>query len=73
MVNKMNKWAIVENGVVVNVVLWDGVSEWHAKEHQDVIDVGASGGDSLVGIGWGYIDGKFVTELFENKDDNTVM
>jgi hypothetical protein len=24
----MNSYAIVENGVVVNVVLWDGVVEW---------------------------------------------
>ncbi|EKS5466246.1 hypothetical protein QB691_000112 [Escherichia coli] len=53
----MKEWAVVENGIVVNVVLWDGISEWHAGEDQEVIEVV---GDSQAGIGWTYSGGEFV-------------
>ena len=57
MVTLMKEWAVVENGIVVNVVLWDGISEWHAGEDQEVIEVV---GDSQAGIGWIYSGGVFV-------------
>lgn len=50
----MNKtYAIIENNKVTNVVSWDGQSEWvHSAEAIEITGLG--------GIGWDYIDGKFV-------------
>jgi hypothetical protein len=45
-------YGIIEDGKVVNIVLWDGVSEW-ADSQDAVLIVGNAG------IGWDYKDGKF--------------
>ena len=42
----MNKWIVLEGGKVVNIILWDGVSEWNPgngltfEPHQDGINIG---------------------------------
>lgn len=51
MMNKL--YAVVENGVVINVALWDGVTEW-GPGVGDVIET-----DGTVGPGWLYSDGVF--------------
>lgn len=46
-------YAIVIDNKVTNVVLWDGESNW---EHEgDAVEL-----TDNAGIGWDYIDGKFV-------------
>lgn len=52
----MNTYAIVENGVVNNVVIWDGQSDWAPPAQSEAIAVPA--GES-VSIGWGYSNGTF--------------
>lgn len=47
------RWAIIENGVVTNVVSWDGTGD--IFEGLEIIQLQ----DDLVGIGWLYSDGKF--------------
>lgn len=42
----MNSYAIVKDGVVVNVVAWDGVSEWTPPEGTQAIE------SPEAGIGW---------------------
>jgi len=44
-----NVYALVENGVVVNMVGWDGVAEW-----QPPVPEG-----TFVDIGWLYLNGAF--------------
>ena len=46
--DEMNTYAIVKDGVVVNVAAWDGVSEWTPPEDTQVIE------SSEAGIGWLY-------------------
>lgn len=48
-----NTYAVIENGTVVNVVLWDGESEWSPDNG---IAIPAADG---VGIGWSYAEGVF--------------
>lgn len=43
-----NVYAVVENGVVINIVIWDGKSEWKPVTGQAVLC------PSQVGIGWLY-------------------
>jgi hypothetical protein len=51
----LKTYAHVVDGKVVNVSLWDGVTEWHPAEEIAEIPEG-----SPAGIGWDYIDGQFV-------------
>jgi hypothetical protein len=46
-------YAVIENNTVVNVVLWDGKSEWSPDNG---VAIPAADG---VGIGWSYADGVF--------------
>lgn len=32
------RYAVILNGVVVNIVLWDGVTEWNPGDEYTVID-----------------------------------
>ncbi len=51
-----NAFAVVDSdGVIVNMVVWDGESEWAPPEGTTAIDAGESG----CGIGWTYKDGVF--------------
>jgi len=42
----MMRYAWIENGQVVNVILWDGETPFEVPEHVSLID------DPDVGIGW---------------------
>ncbi|MCW2454606.1 UNVERIFIED_ORG: hypothetical protein M2414_002345 [Rahnella aquatilis] len=53
----MKNFAIVEAGVVTNVILWNGESEWSPEEGQTVIEVKAG---VEAGIGYSIVDGEFV-------------
>ncbi|WP_175920745.1 hypothetical protein [Burkholderia pyrrocinia] len=54
----IQNYAIVENGVVTNLVAWDGETEWMPPEDSTVVLV-ASG--TFVSIGYTY-DGKTFSE-----------
>ncbi|HAT3955397.1 TPA: hypothetical protein I9Y43_004038 [Kluyvera ascorbata] len=59
----MSNYAVVENGIVINVVVWDGQSEWNP-------DVGeAIPATDGVGIGWTYSNGVFEAPYDPNHDD----
>jgi hypothetical protein len=53
-------YAIVESGVVVNIVIWDGVAEWSPNTVQIAVQI--KDGDE-VGIGYSFIDGEFVAPV----------
>lgn len=56
----MANYAIVESGVVVNIVIWDGVAEWSPNTGQTAVEI--KDGDE-VGIGYSFIDGEFVAPV----------
>lgn len=45
------QYALVENGIVVNVVLWDGESEWTPPTGQQAVTIPDG---SEAAIGWTY-------------------
>lgn len=47
----MNTYAIIENGIVVNLVVWDGVSKWSPPAGSTAILIPA---DTSVSIGYTY-------------------
>ncbi|WP_166506521.1 tail fiber assembly protein [Sodalis glossinidius] len=49
----MKNYAVIEDAVVTNFVVWDGKSEWRPEKGKAVL---ASEG---VGIGWKYVNGGF--------------
>jgi hypothetical protein len=51
----MDTYAIIENGTVTNVAVWDGETEWPHEGDAVLIPEGSS-----VGIGWDYDGKKFV-------------
>jgi hypothetical protein len=51
----MKNMAHIVDGVVVNISLWDGESEWLAP--QEVVEIPES---ESVAIGWSYVKKKFV-------------
>ncbi len=56
----MNRYALIENGAVTNVILWDGNDGWTAPEGISAMELPA---DSQVGIGWEYENGEFTAPV----------
>lgn len=52
----MKRMAMIENGVVVNIAEWDGVSTWQPGSQFTLVDITGT----LVDIGWTY-DGSTFT------------
>ncbi|CQD39664.1 tail fiber assembly protein [Yersinia mollaretii] len=51
----MSNYALVDkSGLVVNMVVWDGKTQWTPPEGLTPIEA------EVAGIGWAYIDGKFI-------------
>ena len=52
----MAKYAVIgADSTVINVVVWDGVTDWpHSEVVVDLTEF------PNVGIGWDYVDGEFV-------------
>lgn len=59
----MTRYAVIEQGRVVNVVLWDGEEKWLPGKKFTVIDCG-----DLVGIGWTHDDDGFHAPPLPPKD-----
>ncbi|NJV96091.1 tail fiber assembly protein [Escherichia coli] len=53
-------FAVIENNVVVNMIVWDGVSDYRVGGDQTLIQVPGSGvGGPAPGIGWHFGNGVF--------------
>lgn len=51
----VNRWAMVENGIVINIVNWDGdLSKWMPPAGIQMVLA-----SDEAGIGWTYQDGQF--------------
>lgn len=63
--NQPQNYAIVEDGVVVNVI-------WVCPSNAD--EFGAiSAGDLPVGIGWRYVDGQFIAPVEPEKIEGEAL
>lgn len=58
----MSNYAVVEDGKVTNIVVWDGETKW-LPENGDAI-LAPEG----VGIGWTYVDGIFTAPVVQIPD-----
>lgn len=57
----VQRWAMIQNGVVINVCLWDGLTTtW-----QPPAGVEMQPAPDHVAIGWGYADGVWVAPVIE--------
>ncbi|AUK00152.1 TPA: tail fiber assembly protein [Escherichia coli] len=54
-------YAVIENGMVVNVIVWDGEDEFTVPDDQQLINI--SDISEQPGIGWAYSDGVFTAPL----------
>ncbi|MDW3779162.1 hypothetical protein QWU01_20355 [Kluyvera cryocrescens] len=59
-----NVYAVVEDNIVTNIVMWDGAEEWEPEKGE------AFPAPSNVGIGWSYVDGEYIAPppLFDSQD-----
>ncbi|EOW5466661.1 tail fiber assembly protein [Escherichia coli O141,141ab,141ac:H43] len=64
----MSNYAVVVNGVVANVVVWDGDDEWSPTEGEAILldDTDAS-------IGWSYSSGEFHPPLEKEKTQDELI
>jgi len=51
--------AAIKDGIVVNVVVWDGVTEYNPGKGIELVCID----ETNVGIGWSYADGKFTAPI----------
>lgn len=59
-----NAYAVVKDGIVINMAVWDGVTEWQPAEGFAVP------APDYVGIGWKYEDEKFIDPNAPVQPDN---
>ncbi|EKD0235972.1 tail fiber assembly protein [Escherichia coli] len=60
-------YAVVDNNVVINVIIWDGISEWK-PEAGNLVPLN---GDA--GIGWSYSDGVFTAPPPPERSHNALV
>lgn len=60
----MNKYAIIENGVVTNICLWDGTTEWVPPENSTIVELV----DTSIDIGFQYLDGQFTPPALPEEE-----
>ena len=63
-------YAVIENGMVVNVIVWDGEDEFTVPDDLQLIDI--SDISEQPGIGWVYSDGVFTALPQERSHDELV-
>ncbi|MGR5946642.1 hypothetical protein [Enterobacter sp. C4G1] len=59
----MLTFAVIEGDMVTNTIEWDGQEDWLPPEGAEVVEFNPE--DTLVGVGFQYINGKFITPKVE--------
>lgn len=57
-------YAIVKDGIVTNLAVWDGKTKWKPNGGGELIEV-----KSDVGIGWTYSNNKFMPPVDEESNE----
>lgn len=55
----ITSYAVIENGVVVNTIVYDGEAELNVSDSQQLVGISDTGAVSP-GIGWLYSNGEFI-------------
>ncbi|AMO79706.1 hypothetical protein [Obesumbacterium proteus] len=50
------QYAVIESGIVVNIVMWDGASDWAPPDGSEEVKIPAG---TIAGIGYTYAAGVF--------------
>ena len=66
MADQTNRWAVIEGDSIVNVVVWDGQSDWSPPEGMTLASLADH---PHAGIGWDYVDGEFVDNRPDDDDE----
>jgi hypothetical protein len=59
-------YAVIDGSLVVNTVVWDGVSDWSPPQGSTLVSLSDH---PYVGIGWDYVDGQFVDNRPVEEDE----
>jgi hypothetical protein len=54
-------WALIKDGVIDNVIVWDGQTQWTPPEGYTVVNI--TGINPSPSIGWAYADGQFIAPI----------
>lgn len=61
----MKKYAIIKNGKVVNVAIWDGERMWsHGRD--EVVELQAG---QVISAGWDYVDNEFIVPIEPEEEE----
>ena len=64
-------YAVIENGMVVNVIVWDGEAEFTVPDNQQLINI--SDISEQPGIGWVYSDGGFTAPPTQERSHDELV
>lgn len=64
-------YAVIENGMVVNVIAWNGEAEFTVPDNQQLINI--SDISEHPGIGWAYSDGGFTAPPTPERSHNELV
>ncbi len=64
-------YAVIENGMVVNVIVWDGEAEFTVPDNQQLINL--SDISEQPGIGWVYSDGRFTAPPTQERSHDELV
>jgi hypothetical protein len=56
------RYALIENGIVKNIIIWNGVSEY--ARSNELIQIT----DQICDIGYSYVDGNFIAPIEQIVD-----
>jgi hypothetical protein len=59
-------WAVIKDNLVINTIVWDGVSKWSPPENCEVVPLTGE-----AGIGYRYENGEFIEPISENPSPPT--
>lgn len=62
----MKKIALIRNGTVENIAVWDGISEWNPGKEYELVDVT----ETAVGIGYTYDGVSFIAPPPSAEESN---
>jgi hypothetical protein len=61
-------WALVKDGVVKNMIVWDGQTNWSPPDGCTAVNI--TGIEPSPSIGWTYADGQFTAPIEDGDINN---
>lgn len=62
----LNKWLVIQDDTVINIIVWDGVSAWAPPDGCTIIPAE----DQTICIGWKIVDNVWVAP--STSEENTI-